>query len=91
MAGALLSSEGCRLRNVPSLVDITRMGRVLSALGVKLRQDGDVLEIDAHHISQSTAPYELVSQLRASFFVIGPLLARLGVARVPLPGVCHWG
>lgn len=91
MAGALLSSEGCRLRNVPSLVDITRMGKVLSALGVKLKHDGDLLEIDATHISHSTAPYQLVNQLRASFFIIGPLLARLGVARVPLPGGCAIG
>jgi len=91
MAGALLSSESCRLRNVPNLVDITRMGKVLSALGIKLKQDGDLLEIDASHISHSTAPYQLVSQLRASFFVIGPLLARLGVARVPLPGGCAIG
>ncbi len=91
MAGALLASEGCCLRNVPALVDITRMGRILSTLGVKSRQDGDALEIDASHISQSKAPYELVSQLRASFFVIGPLLARLGVARVPLPGGCAIG
>lgn len=91
MAGALLSSETCRLRNVPNLVDITRMGKVLSALGIKLKQDGDLLEIDASHISHSTAPYQLVSQLRASFFVIGPLLARLGVARVPLPGGCAIG
>lgn len=91
MAGGLLSSQGCRLRNVPSLADIACMGEVLSALGVKLKQDGDVLEIDASHISQSKAPYELVSQLRASFFVIGPLLARLGVAQIPLPGGCAIG
>jgi len=91
MAGALLCSGECRLRNVPSLADISRMGKVLSALGVKLKQNGDALEIDASHISHSRAPYDLVSQLRASFFVIGPLLARLGVARVPLPGGCAIG
>lgn len=91
MAGALLCPEDCRLRNVPSLVDIVRMGQILSALGVKLEHNGDTLDIDARHIGQSKAPYELVSQLRASFFVIGPLLARLGVARVPLPGGCAIG
>lgn len=91
MAGALLSSEPCRLRNVPNLVDIARMGEILAALGVKLQRSGDVLEIDASHISHSKAPYELVSQLRASFFAIGPLLARLGVAKVPLPGGCAIG
>jgi UDP-N-acetylglucosamine 1-carboxyvinyltransferase len=91
MAGTLLSSQSCRLHNVPSLADIACMGQILSALGVKVKQDKDVLEIDASHISQSRAPYELVSQLRASFFAIGPLLARLGHARVPLPGGCAIG
>ena len=91
MAGALLCPEDCRLRNVPSLVDVNRMGEILSSLGVKLERQGDVLEINAAHIGQSKAPYELVSQLRASFFIIGPLLARLGVARVPLPGGCAIG
>jgi UDP-N-acetylglucosamine 1-carboxyvinyltransferase len=67
------------------------MGEILSALGVKLDRQGDILEINAKHIGQSQAPYELVSQLRASFFVIGPLLARLGAARVPLPGGCAIG
>lgn len=83
--------QECRLRNVPSLVDVARMGEILSALGVKLERDGDCLTIDSSSIGQSKAPYELVSQLRASFFIIGPLLARLGVARVPLPGGCAIG
>ncbi|GAB4382832.1 MAG: UDP-N-acetylglucosamine 1-carboxyvinyltransferase [Elainellaceae cyanobacterium] len=91
MAGALLCAGDCRIRNVPSLVDVDRMGEILSALGVELKRQGDALDIDARHLKQSQAPYELVSQLRASFFVIGPLLARLGVARVPLPGGCAIG
>lgn len=91
MAGALLCPQECRIRNVPSLVDVSRMGEILAALGVKLDRHADSLTIDASHIAQSKAPYELVSQLRASFFVIGPLLARLGVARVPLPGGCAIG
>lgn len=91
MAGALLCSEDCRLRNVPALADIARMSQILSALGVKLERVGDTLDIDARDIGQSKAPYDLVSQLRASFFVTGPLLARLGVARVPLPGGCAIG
>lgn len=91
MAGAILCPQDCRLRNVPSLVDIRRMGQILSALGVKLEHQDDILDINARHLEQSKAPYELVSQLRASFFVIGPLLARLGVARVPLPGGCAIG
>ncbi len=91
MAGALLCPDECRLRNVPSLVDVARMGEILSALGVKLTRQGDSLLLNTSSIGESKAPYELVSQLRASFFVIGPLLARLGVAKVPMPGGCAIG
>lgn len=91
MAGALLCPDDCRLRNVPSLVDVHRLALILAALGVKVERHGDILDINARHIGQSQAPYELVSQLRASFFVVGPLLARLGVARIPLPGGCAIG
>lgn len=91
MAGTLLCSQDCRIRNVPNLVDVNRMGEILQALGVKLTRNGDALEVNSSSINHSKAPYELVSQLRASFFVIGPLLARLGVARIPLPGGCAIG
>lgn len=91
MAGAVLCSDECSLRNVPSLADVSCMSEILAALGVKLERSGDRLIINASTIGQSKAPYELVSQLRASFFVIGPLLARLGVARIPLPGGCAIG
>ena len=91
MAGAILCPEDCRLRNVPSLVDVARMGQILSAVGVKIHANGDVLDINASELIDAQAPYELVSQLRASFFIIGPLLARLGFAKVPLPGGCAIG
>jgi UDP-N-acetylglucosamine 1-carboxyvinyltransferase len=91
MAGAILCPEDCRLRNVPSLVDVRRMGQILSAVGVKIEANGDVLDINASQLVDAQAPYELVSQLRASFFIIGPLLARLGFAKVPLPGGCAIG
>lgn len=91
MAGSILCSGTCRLRNVPSLLDITRIAEILSALGVKVSQSPGILNLDATNITQSKAPYDLVSQLRASFFVAGPLLARLGVAQVPLPGGCSIG
>ena len=67
------------------------MSQILLALGVKLQRNGDVLAIDATNINPTEAPYDIVSQLRASFFVIGPLLTRLGTARVPLPGGCAIG
>ena len=91
MAGALLCPDDCRIRNLPSLLDLRRMSQVLAALGVQIERHDDVLEINARQIGQSQAPYDLVSQLRASFFVIGPLVARLGVAKVPLPGGCAIG
>ena len=91
MAGSILCPGSCTLRNVPNLVDIKRMGQILQALGVKLNHQGEVLEIDATNINPTEAPYDVVSQLRASFFVIGPLLTRLGTARVPLPGGCAIG
>ncbi len=91
LGGALLCSQTCRIRNIPDLMDIGRMASVLEALGLKVARNGDMLDVDASHISHSKAPYDIVSKLRASFFVIGPLLARLGVARVPLPGGCAIG
>lgn len=91
MAGTLLCSDQCRLNNIPTLADIERMGEVISALGVNIQASQNSLEFDTRHLHQSEAPYELVSKLRASFFVIGPLLARLGEARVPLPGGCAIG
>lgn len=91
MAGALLCPGDCRIRNVPLLADIERMGQVLSALGVRLKRQGDILDINASEIKTSKAPYELVTQLRASFFAIGAILARLGVAQMPLPGGCAIG
>ena len=91
MAGSILCPGKCTLRNVPNLVDIARMGQILEALGVKLQRKDDAIEIDATKIVPTEAPYDVVSQLRASFFVIGPLLTRLGTARVPLPGGCAIG
>ena len=91
MAGSILSPGVSTLHNVPNLVDIKRMGQILQALGVKLQRDGDTIKIDATNLDPIEAPYDVVSQLRASFFVIGPLLTRLGTARVPLPGGCAIG
>ena len=91
IAGALLCSGDCRIRNVPLLADVSRMGEVLSALGMRLSRSGNIIDINASEITTSKAPYELVTQLRASFFAIGPLLARLGEAQMPLPGGCAIG
>ncbi len=91
MAGCLLCSDQCRITNVPSLADIESMGQILTSLGVTIVRKGDALEFDGRVLKQAQAPYDLVSQLRASFFVIGPLLARQGEATIPLPGGCAIG
>ena len=91
MAGSILCAGVCTLHNVPNLVDIKRMGQILEALGIKLQRQDDAIAINATDINPTEAPYDVVSQLRASFFVIGPLLTRLGIARVPLPGGCAIG
>ncbi len=91
MAGTLLCEQQCRLHNIPTLVDVKTMGQVLSSFGVKIKKNGSTWEFDSRHLVTTKAPYELVSQLRASFFVIGPILARLGQAQIPLPGGCAIG
>ena len=91
MAACLLSRETLRLRNVPPLTDITSMGEILAALGVRVTRSGESIDLDGEHISEAAPPYELVNSLRASFFCIGPLLARMGMAQVPLPGGCQIG
>ena len=91
MAATLLCSDECRLRNVPSLVDIRLMNDILSALGVKVDMAEDVVIFDTRTIDTVEAPYELVSKMRGSFFIIGPLLGRMGEARVPMPGGCSIG
>ncbi len=91
MAACLLSTQPLRLRNIPPLTDIAAMGEILGAFGVKVERGADWIELDGAHLTHSTAPYELVNSLRASFFCIGPLLARLGVAKIPLPGGCQIG
>jgi len=91
MAGALLCPDDCHLENVPTLADIEKMVQILTYLGLKIVRKGQTLEINAQNITEIQAPYDLVSQMRASFFVIGPLLTRMGVAHIPLPGGCAIG
>jgi UDP-N-acetylglucosamine 1-carboxyvinyltransferase len=91
IAATLLCPEDCCLENVPQLTDVEQLNQLLMALGAKLKRCGTTLTVNASDLQQADAPAEIVRQLRASFFVIGPLLARLGVANVPLPGGCAIG
>jgi len=91
MASLLLTTGETRLRNLPRVRDVITFGQVLQALGAKLRTDGPELVVDTTAIDRFEAPYDLVKTMRASFLVMGPLLARYGQARVSLPGGCAIG
>src|SRR2546428_99410 len=92
MCAALLTDQRVALSNVPSLVDVSTMGKLLRQMGVEIHRPADgQLTLRAAAISDPTAPYELVKTMRASVLVLGPLLARCGRARVSLPGGCAIG
>ncbi len=91
MTASLLSEETIELTNIPSLTDIDGMSAILRSLGVRVDRRADRIRLTAAELSGSAPPYELVNSLRASFFSIGPLLGRMGHARVPLPGGCRIG
>src|SRR5919204_2112371 len=95
IAAALLAPGRSVFRNVPELADIRTMGRLLSHMGAKVSRDektgGHTLQVDAADLPRPEAPYELVKTMRASVLVLGPLVARLGRARVSLPGGCAIG
>ncbi|MFN0191487.1 MAG: UDP-N-acetylglucosamine 1-carboxyvinyltransferase [Aestuariivirga sp.] len=101
MITALLTPETLTLHNVPRLVDALRLQKILGNHGVDITtagkragqsgQAGETLKISAKTIVDTTAPYDLVSRMRASFWVLGPLIARMGEAKVSLPGGCAIG
>jgi UDP-N-acetylglucosamine 1-carboxyvinyltransferase len=97
MAASLLTAETLTLENVPDLADIATMANLLVQHGTSISMAGDDetsgrrLDLSAAHITSITAPYDLVRKMRASFLVLGPLLARCGRGRVSLPGGCAIG
>jgi UDP-N-acetylglucosamine 1-carboxyvinyltransferase len=91
MAAALLTPEPLRLPNVPALDDVRTMLRLLESLGAQARQEGPAVTLQVAKVGSDVAPYELVSTMRASVLVLGPLVARHGSARVALPGGCAIG
>lgn len=92
LAGALLAEDVCILEGVPALKDVEVMLEVLKSLGATTsKMNGDVVEINIPQIVRNDAPYELIQKMRASFLVMGPLLARTGRARVSMPGGCAIG
>jgi UDP-N-acetylglucosamine 1-carboxyvinyltransferase len=101
MIASLLTADRLTLKNVPNLADVNMLARILRNHGVDLTIDGkradptphlgETFHLSARDIVDTTAPYELVSRMRASFWVLGPLVARCGVARVSMPGGCAIG
>jgi len=92
MCAALLSAQPLRLSNVPQLMDVRTMAKLLRQMGVAVEPAADGrMALQAARISEPTAAYDLVKTMRASVLVLGPLLARCGQAKVSLPGGCAIG
>ena len=100
MVASILTDEKLTLTNIPHVSDISTMANLLVNLGIEVQLDGmdkdfgnqgRAVIFDAKNISNPVAPYELVRKMRASIFILGPLLARLGKAKVSLPGGCAIG
>jgi UDP-N-acetylglucosamine 1-carboxyvinyltransferase len=92
MAASLLTAQPVILENVPGLADVATMRTLLGTLGAETSvASGGAMRLEVRRVTSHEAPYELVSTMRASVVVLGPLLARTGVARVALPGGCAIG
>ena len=91
LASTILGGEECVLTNVPRVVDVMTMGKLLGMLGATVVQEGNRAVVRADVIHSTQAPYELVKTMRASVLVLGPLVARWGEATVSMPGGCAIG
>lgn len=88
----MLGTTQSTLTEIPKLADVHTVCDVIASLGVHIEHpERDTLVIDAHELTSTTAPYDLVRRMRASFLVMGPLLARKGRAQISLPGGCSIG
>ena len=91
LAASLLTAAPVRLGNVPQLNDVRTMLKLLERMGVKAEVSPHEVKLDARHVADPFAPYDLVKTMRASILTLGPLVARFGEARVSLPGGCAIG
>jgi len=91
MPATLLAPGRYRLDNTPALRDVSTMSRLLESMGLKLTHTDHALTVDSTTVTSFEAPYEHVKKMRASVYVLGPLVGRFGEARVSLPGGCAWG
>lgn len=92
IVASMLGTTQSTLTEIPKLADVHTVCDVIASLGVHIEHpERDTLVIDAHELTSTTAPYDLVRRMRASFLVMGPLLARKGRAQISLPGGCSIG
>jgi UDP-N-acetylglucosamine 1-carboxyvinyltransferase len=91
MPAAMLASGTFRITNTPNLRDVATMSGLLNSMGMEIQLKDHVLTLDTHNINRYEAPYAHVKKMRASNYVLGPLVARYGRAKVSLPGGCAWG
>ena len=91
MAAALMGKGRATITRVPDLRDTRTMIRLMEIIGAACKYENGTLTVDGSIVDNPEAPYELVKTMRASFYVMGPLLARFGKVRVSLPGGCAWG
>ena len=91
MPATLLNSGENIIKNTPEVNDIYTMIKLLKSIGVEVQFEDHILKLNTGKITSQTAPYEHVKKMRASVYVMGPLLSRYGYAKVSLPGGCAWG
>lgn len=91
MPATLLASGRYHFRNIPELRDVITMGKLLQMMGVDVERNGHELQMNTFRVNKFEAPYEQVKKMRASIYVLGPLIARYSYAKVSLPGGCAWG
>jgi len=91
MTAALMVNGETTLKRVPNLKDTRTMIRLLEIIGAGVSLESGEMKIDGSTVNNLEAPYDLVKTMRASFYVLGPLLARFGKVKVSLPGGCAWG
>ena len=92
MAAAILNRGNIKISNVPTLSDSITMSKLLEEMGAKVQfSSSNSISVDSSSLNKPFAPYDLVKTMRASFYVLGPLIARFGEAKVSLPGGCAWG
>lgn len=91
ITACLLAPGEYRLHNIPKLHDVRTIAHLMRIIGAKVELAGHTMVVDTSRADFPEAPYELVKTMRASIYVLGPLLARFGRARVSLPGGCAWG